>query len=225
MPTPLLQTKLFVPPVPPELVSRPRLLERLEAGLHRRATLVSAPAGFGKTTLLSQWVHQSGKASRTRLRCGWLSLDNGDNEPVRYWTYFLAALQTIEPGMGQSAMHLLEAPQSPAFELFLTHMINDIATSSEGFALILDDYHAIENVAIHNGMTYLLEHMPPRMHLVIATRTDPPLPLARLRGRGQLNVFSAADLRFTFEETEAFFNEVMKLGISKLGIKALENRT
>ncbi|NQT74708.1 MAG: hypothetical protein HQ553_18375 [Chloroflexi bacterium] len=225
MPISLLQTKLFAPLVPPELVSRPRLIERFEAGLHRKLTLVSAPAGFGKTTLLTEWVHQHREDSQVQMPVGWISLDKDDNDPSRYWTYYVEALQMIHPDMGRSVIDMIQSPQPQPVESFLTSLINELNIRTEPFVLILDDYHMIENETIHHAMTFLLEHMPPQMHLVISSRVDPPLPLALLRGRGQLNQFSATDLRFTFGETEAFFNEVMKLGLSKLGVKVLENRT
>ncbi len=221
----LLQTKLFAPLVPPELVSRPRLIERFEAGLHRKLTLVSAPAGFGKTTLLTEWAHRHREDSQSQLPVGWVSLDKDDNDPSRYWTYFISALQTIYPDLGQSLTAMIQSPQPPPVESFLTSLINEITEKTEPFLLILDDYHIIENKAVHHAMTFLLENMPPQMHLVIASRTNPTLPLARLRGRGQLNEFSAGDLRFNFNEIETFFNEVMHLGLSDEGVKALEDRT
>ncbi len=223
--TSLLSTKLFAPLVPPELVSRPRLIERFEAGFHRKLTLVSAPAGFGKTTLLAEWAHQHRKESQVQLPMGWVSLDKDDNDPSLFWTYFIAALQTINPDLGQSVTAMIQSPQPPPVESFLTSLINEIIKRSESFLLILDDYHMIKNETIHHAMTFFLEHMPPQMHLVIASRVDFPLPMALLRGRGQLNEFNATDLRFTLQETEAFFNEVMKLGVSKLGVEVLENRT
>lgn len=225
MSIPLLQTKLFAPLVPLEMVSRPRLVDRFEAGLHRKLTVLSAPAGFGKTTLLAEWAQRHREPSEVHLPVGWLFLDKDDNDPSRYWTYCIAALQTIYPDLGRSITAMIQSPQPSPVESFLTSMINEIARRAERLVLILDDYHVIENEAIHHAMSYLLEHMPRQMHLVISGRVEPPLPLALLRGRGQLNEFTATDLRFTFGETEAFFNDVMKLGVSKLGLKALENRT
>jgi LuxR family maltose regulon positive regulatory protein len=148
----LLKTKLYIPPARSELVSRPRLLERLDAGLRRKLTLISAPAGFGKTTLLSAWVSQS------QLRAAWLSLDEGDNDPARFLTYCIAALQTIEPGLGQTALALLQASpaQPPPVEAILTPLINDIADLPEPVILILDDYHVIEAQVIDEVLTFLL---------------------------------------------------------------------
>jgi len=225
MTIPLIQTKLFAPLVPPELVSRPRLIELFEAGIHRKLTLVSAPAGFGKTTLLAEWYHQHHERSQDRRAVVWVSLDKDDDEPSHYWTYFIAALQTIHPELGHSEMAMIQIPQPPPIETCLTSLINEITKRADPFVIILDDYHMIENKAIHRAMTFLLEHMPAQMHMVIASRVDPPLPLALLRGRNQLNELRAADLRFTYDEAEDFFNRVMKLGLSKSGVKALENRT
>ena len=214
-----------MPPVTPELVSRPRLIERLEAGRHRKLTLVSAPAGFGKTTLLTEWAHADKQVSRIRDSFGWFSLDRDDNDPSRFWTYLISSIQTIFPHIGQVALDMIQTPHPPPLDSILTSLINDISTRKEHFVLIIDDYHMIESDAIGRAMAFLLEHMPLQMHLVIASRVDTPLPLALLRGRGQLNEFNSTDLRFTFDEAESFFNEVMNLGLSKSGVRVLENRT
>jgi len=226
MTTPLLTTKLYIPPVRPELVSRPRLIERLKAGLlgqsgsfARKLTLISAPAGFGKTTLLSEWISQS------QVPVAWVSLDEGDNDPVQFWTYFVAALDKVQAGVGESALALLRSPQPPPIEATLTALINEIAITPEPFALALDDYHLIEAQPIHNALAFSLDHLPPQMHLIIAGRADPPLPLARLRGRGQLTELRETDLRFTIEEAAAFLNQVMGLGLSDENVAALETRT
>lgn len=226
MPTSPLRTKLFIPPVPLELVSRPRLIERIDAGIHRKLSLISAPAGFGKTTLLSEWAHQSTVVNpNSHSSVAWVSLDKNDNDLSRFWAHFIAALQTIHLNMDRSVSAMVKSPQKLPAESFLTYLINEMTEKPDRFVLILDDYHLIENETIHHDMTFLLEHLPPQMHLVIAGRVDPPLPTALLRGRGQLNEFTATDLRFTYNETEAFFNDAMKLGVSKLGVKVLENRT
>lgn len=226
----LLKTKLYIPPARSELVSRPRLLERLDAGLRRKLTLISAPAGFGKTTLLSAWVSQS------QLRAAWLSLDEGDNDPARFLTYCIAALQTIEPGLGQTALALLQASpaQPPPVEALLTPLINDIADLPEPVILILDDYHVIEAQVIDEALTFLIDHLPWRtdsggqrqgMHLLIASRADPALPLPRLRANSQMNELRADDLRFTSAEAAAFLNLVTDLDFSHDDVTALENRT
>jgi LuxR family maltose regulon positive regulatory protein len=226
MPTRLLATKFYIPQVTPELVSRPRLIERLKTGLLRKLTLISAPAGFGKTTVLSEWIHQSeGAESHVRPPVAWVSLDRGDNDPALFWAYFIAALQTIEENIGDSTLGALQSPQPPLIESILTTLINEIAAVPDHFTLVLEDYHLIESQAIHDALAFLLDHLPQQMHLVIATRADPPLPLALLRGRGQLTEIRAADLRFTLDETAAFLNEAMELDLSEEDIAALEART
>jgi LuxR family maltose regulon positive regulatory protein len=203
------------------LVARPQLLQRLEEGLalHHRLTLASAPAGFGKTTLLSHWLHQTDRAA------GWLSLDEGDNDLTRFLAYLIAALQRIDPAIGQSAQAMLQASQPPSLEPLLTSLINEIAARAQPAILVLDDYHVIETTAIHQALTFLLDHLPSQMHLVIASRADPPLPLARLRGRGQLTELHATDLRFNPDEVGTFLNDAMALGLSAEEAQALAQRT
>ncbi len=214
----LLKTKLYVPPVRPELVPRPVLIERLNAGLHRKLTLVAAPAGSGKTTLISAWLHSSNRAST------WLSLDGGDNASVRFFGYLVAALQEIQKDMGEVVERLLETVHPLQPELLLTMLINDLATA-EPFVLVLDDYHAITEPVVHRAVALLLERMPPHMHLVITTRHDPPLPLSRLRGRDQLTEIRQPDLRFSRAETAAFLNRAMGLKLSSAEIATMEQRT
>ncbi|HUT20707.1 MAG TPA: helix-turn-helix transcriptional regulator, partial [Anaerolineae bacterium] len=228
MAVPLLKTKLYIPPVRPELVSRPRLVERLDEGLRQRCklTLISAPAGFGKTTLLSEWI----AGCETRARVAWVSLDEGDNDVARFWSYAISALQTLEPAIGQTALGALRAAQAqpPPLEPLLISLLNDVTALELGerpTILILDDYHVLETEAIHESLDYLLDHMPSVLHLVIASREDPPLAVPLLRGRGQLNEIRAADLRFTPAETTEFLSAVMGLGLSTNDIAALENRT
>src|SRR5262249_3238771 len=188
---PLLESKLHVPRPRAQLVPRPHLVERVQQGMSCPLTLLSAPVGFGKTTLLVEWLARSGMA------CAWLTLEAKDNEPVRYFSYLLAALQRLHPALGSGARVLLDAPQPLAMEQVLAVLANELlASKSDDFALVLDDYHLIETEAIHQGMAFLLDRLPPQLHLVLATRTDPPLPLARLRARGQLVEIRAAELRF-----------------------------
>jgi len=255
MATSLLQTKLYIPPPRPEQVPRPRLIERLNAGLHRKLILLSAPAGFGKTTLLSEWIasHRRG-APRSERRGGvippagattadklsvprqvaWLSLDESDNDPTRFLTYLLAALQaavqTAQPKIGKGALAALESPQPPPPEAILTDLINDLVDLPEPITLVLDDYHQVQTQVIHDALAFLLEHLPPLpsgggLHLIIATREDPPLPLARLRARGQLAELRATDLRFTPDEAAKFLNQAMGLGLAAGDVAALETRT
>ena len=163
MTTPLLQTKLYIPPVRPELVSRPRLIERLNAGLDRKLTLISAPAGFGKTTLLSEWVNQILDTPVPNIqhpKFAWLSLDKGDNDPTRFWVYFIAALQTIHEGIGETASKTLQSPQPPPLESVLTTVINEIAAVPGNLALVLDDYHVIAAQPIHEALAFLLVSRP-----------------------------------------------------------------
>ena len=221
----LLQTKLYIPPLRPTLVSRPRLVERLNKGLQQgnKLTLVSAPAGFGKTTLVSEWSHGCGQP------VAWFSIDKNDNDPLQFWAYFIAALRTIpillESAVGEAAQTVLESPQTLSIESLLTTLINETAVVLTPFVLILDDYHEIEASSIHEQLAFLMEHQPPQMHLMIAGRSDPPLNLSRLRGRGQLAELRTDDLRFTPKEAAIFLNEVMGLALSAEDIVALEART
>jgi LuxR family maltose regulon positive regulatory protein len=198
----------------PGLVLRPRLTGRLNEGMRRKLTLISAPAGFGKTTLLSEWVRQ------TNVPVAWVSLDEGDNDPPRFWAYFIAALETLHAGLGEDAGALLHSLEPPPVESVLTTLINAISTIPDPFVFIFDDYHVIQAQPIHDALTFLLNHLPPQMPLVIASRTDPPLPLARLRIRGDLLELRAADLRFTHDEAAAFLNQVMGLDLSAEDIAA-----
>ena len=215
----LLATKLYIPADRPHSVPRPRLTQRLNEGLTYKLTLISAPAGFGKTTLLSGWIPGSER------RVAWLSLDDGDNDPTRFWVYFISALQTLQPGLGENALVSLQALQPPPPELILTPLLNELAALPHDAALVLDDYHLIENPAIHQALTFALDHLPPQLHLLMTTRVDPPLPLSRLRSRSQLTELRAADLRFTPEEATAFLNEVMGLSLSAADVTALETQT
>ena len=220
--TPLLATKLHRPLPRAHLVRRPQLAARLTQGVMGPLTLVSAPAGFGKTTLLAQWLAESG------MPVAWLSLEPGDNEPVRFLSYLIAALQTLDPHLGAVALTLLHMPHPAAAETVLTLLTNDLGSYGHDggdFALVLDDYHVIDAKSIDQALTYLVEHMPPQMHLVIATREDPQFPLARLRARGQLTELRATDLRFTPSEAAEFLNQGMGLTLSAEDITALEART
>ncbi|MBN2148253.1 MAG: hypothetical protein JW726_12750, partial [Anaerolineales bacterium] len=185
----------------------------------RKLTLVSAPAGFGKTTLVSAWVAGCGQP------VAWLSLDEGDNDPTRFLTYLVAALQALAPDIGAGALVALQSPQPPSIEALLTALLNEIAAVSDNFILALDDYHVIDSPPVDQALVFLLEHLPPLMHLVIATREDPNLPLARLRARNQLTELRAADLRFTPAEAAEFLNQIMGLNLAAEDIAALEART
>lgn len=219
MSTPLLATKLYMPPARASVVRRPRLIERLNEGASCPLTLISAPAGFGKTTLVSEWVAGSGRAT------AWLSLDQGDNDLTRFLIYLVAALQTVAPTVGVGVLEVLGFPQRPPLETMLTTLVNDIAAVPREFTLILDDYHVIEAQPVSDALAFLLAHLPPQLRLIIATREDPPLPLARLRARGQLTELRIADLRFTPAETADFLNRVMGLALAADDIAALDART
>ena len=218
----LLDTKLYVPKWHPGLVSRPRLIERIHQGVGRKLTLISAPAGFGKTTLLAEWVAAN---SANKRAVGWVSLESGDSDPALFWAYFIAMLQRIQPEIGGPALALLQSPQPPQIESFLTILLNEITGIGANFTLILDDYHAIEAQAIHRAIAFLLNHLPPQMHLMIASRCDPPWPLARLRSHRELNELRASDLRFTPAEAATFLNDVMGLTLSAADVARLEKQT
>jgi LuxR family maltose regulon positive regulatory protein len=223
----LLETKLYIPKWRPGLVSRPRLIERMHQGIERKLTLISAPAGFGKTTLLAEWL---AAAPADEPAAGWFSLDQSDNDSAFFWAYFITALQKVRSQVGESALSLLHSPQPLPIESVLTTLINDInaipsAGSGHRFVVVLDDYHVIDAQPIHSAIAFLLDHLPPQLHLVIASRSDPPLPLARLRARGELTELRAADLRFTSGEATVFLNKVMGLDLSATEVAALETRT
>src|SRR5215208_9308 len=217
--TPILATKLYVPPPRPRAVLRLRLTGHLNGGLNRKLTLVSAPAGFGKTTLLSEWL------SDCRRPAAWLSLDRGDNDPTRFLAYLVAALQTIEANLGAGVQSLLQSPQPLPTESVLTTLLNEVTTVPKNFVLVLDDYHVIDAEPIDDAIAFLIDHLPPQLHLVIATREDPQLPLARLRAREQVTELRATDLRFTPKEAAEFLKEVMGLDLSTEDMAALESRT
>jgi LuxR family maltose regulon positive regulatory protein len=219
MATPLLKTKLYIPPIRPELVPRPRLIERLNEGLLRKLTLVSAPAGFGKTTLVNAWLRSTNRPFT------WIPLDEGDNDLSRFLNYLVAALRQVDDGIGPAVQHLLETPQLPPVEPLLAELINDVATRSSPFVLVLDDYHTITEPGVHKAVRFLLERQPPQMHLVIVSRQDPPLPLSRLRGRSQVTEIRQSDLRFTLEEATTFLNQSVGLNLEPSEVAALDART
>ena len=259
MSMPILATKLYIPPPRPTLVRRPRLLARLNAALTHKVTLISAPAGYGKTTLVSSWIADFGlpildcrldtpenlsiknQKSNIKHQVAWLSLDEGDNDPIRFLTYLVAALQTLAPQLGVGVLTFLQSLPPPPMATMLTALLNEIAKLPDQVVLVLDDYHLIDagggvrvqgtpalwdgTGAVDQALTFLIEHLPPQMHLVITTREDPHLPLARLRAQGQLNEVRAADLRFTAAEAADFLNQVMGLSLVPADITALEART
>ena len=217
----LLLTKLYIPITRPKRILRKDLVERLNQGLseNRKLTLISAPAGFGKTTLVSEWIAGGERP------VAWLSLDEGDNDPYRFLTYLISAVQTIAKDIGTSVLSLIHAPQPPPIESLLTELLNEITAIQDDFILVLDDYHLIDARPVDEALTFVLGHLPPRMHLVITTREDPHLPIAQYRARGQLTELRAADLRFTSSEAADFLNLVMGLNLSEENITALKDRT
>jgi len=218
---PLVETKLYLPRLRRSLVARPRLSGRLLRGSDARLTLISAPAGFGKTTLLTAWLAAAATDDRS---VAWLSLDHGDRQPATFWTYVITALQTALPDVGAGVLPLLQSAQPP-IETVLTSVLNDLSATPNDVAVVLDDYHLADGPDIRDGMTFLLEHLPPHVHLVISSRADPLLPLARLRARGELVEVRAADLRFTPDEVAAYLNDVIGLNLAPDDIAALEGRT
>ena len=229
----LLSTKLAIPRTRPSLVPREQLLARLDDCLQRRLTLISAPAGFGKTTLVSEWITSHGNhAAGQRFSAAWLSLDAGDNDPVRFWRYVLAACRRFDEDLGKEALALLRSPQLFAFdvqqftfEAILTTFLNDLDRLSGQCVLVLEDYHLITSAEIHELMTFLLDHLPEMAHVLILTRSDPPVPLARLRARGDTLELRAADLRFSPEDTRSFLQQTMSFPVSEETATRIQERT
>ena len=219
----ILLTKLFVPSIRPNLVPRPHLIKQLNQKLElgSKVTLLSAPAGFGKTSLVSNWLYDSD------FQIAWLSLDKDDNDQARFIAYLVAALQKADGEIGKSVQPMLNSSQKPAMEMLISTLINDISTqgSQSQIVLVLDDYHLIEDQSIHKTLTFLIEHQPPQLHLVLISREDPPLHLSLLRGRGEMTEIRLADLRFTTQETSTLLNDIMGLNLDTSQIEILETRT
>src|SRR5512132_3208997 len=212
----LLATKLHVPRPRPGFVPRPRLLERLTEGIATALTLVCAPAGFGKTSVLAEWA--KGRPEPV----AWLSLDHGDSDPARFWRYVAAALDGLRTGIASQVAALLRGPQQAPLEAVVTALVNKLAAWPDEVVLIADDYHLIDAAAVHDSLAMLLERLPPQLRLVVASRADPPLPLARLRAGGQLTEVRERDLRFTADETAALLREAPGLDLSAASVAALE---
>ncbi|MCP4751366.1 MAG: helix-turn-helix transcriptional regulator [Proteobacteria bacterium] len=218
-PFPLLATKLYIPQRRQGVVRRTHLIESLNKGINRKLTLISAAAGFGKTTLLSEWISQGA------MPVAWISLDKSDNNPVQFAHYLVAALRTVHPNIGENALTQLQSSQRPPVESILTFLIKELTALPEDLVLVFDDYHAIDTETVHSLVRTLLDYLPDRIHIVITTRVDPPLPLARLRVGNRLSELRTIDLCFSADETTAFFNGIMKLRLSSDDISVLETRT
>src|SRR5947209_10843570 len=218
----LLATKFFIPSSSHALIPRPRLIELLNMSLECPLTLVSAPAGFGKTTLLSTWVPS---LPPERPRIAWVSLDEGDNDSVLFWMYVLTALDGQQPGLCTQLVTYLQTQQAPPLRSVLQTLINRLAEQSEQFLLILDDYHLVTEQAIHAFLTYLVEHLPPQLHLILATRADPPLPLSLLRARGRLLEVRTDALRCTPEEVMAFLKQTVSIQFPHDVVEEVATRT
>ncbi|MFC1879290.1 LuxR C-terminal-related transcriptional regulator [Chloroflexota bacterium] len=217
----LLVTKLYVPPIRPNLVNRSELIDRLNAGASRKVSLISAPAGFGKTTLVSTWLYQSD------LKPAWLSLDEGDNDPARFFSYLFAALKESKIEISGSVQTILDSPHHPNMERQLGALINELFAQGlqDKVAIVLDDYHLIENQTIHQAINFLIENQPPQLHLVIVSREDPPLNLSLLRGRGEITEIRLADLRFDIQESKKLLNDTMGLKLTSAQVEILEAKT
>lgn len=215
----LLSTKFYIPPIRSNQIARPRLTDLLSEGLDKTLILVSAPAGYGKTTLVSSWL-KAIKASSA-----WLSLDEGDNDPIRFLQYLLTALLPIAPDIQDELLGMLQGIQPNQGEDLITILANKLASISNPFVLILDDFHVIDSDAVLGILSFFLEHSPPQMHLAVLTRTDPPFPLSRLRVRNQLLNIRADQLRFTDAEIATFLKDVMGLTLSAADLSALGTRT
>jgi LuxR family transcriptional regulator, maltose regulon positive regulatory protein len=219
----LLATKFFIPSFPHALILRPRLIELLtKKGLECKLTLVSAPAGFGKTTLLSNWIHSR---PSERARIAWVSLDEGDNEPALFWQYVLSALDRALPGLCAELVIYLQTQQAPPLRSVLQTLLNRLAAQPEQFLLILDDYHLLTEQAIHISLTYLVEHLPPQLRVILTTRADPPLPFSLLRARGQLLELRTDDLRCTPEEVVTFLKQIARIQLSEDVVESVASRT
>ncbi|MBN1139634.1 MAG: LuxR family transcriptional regulator, partial [Anaerolineae bacterium] len=238
----LLRTKLYIPPIRPEWIPRPRLMAQLGEGLKCKLTLLSAPAGFGKTTLLAAWCAAAQRPSPGASSVGdsqlpdapsltppasvvWLSLDEEDNDPVRFWTHLVTALRQSPAAFGKAALAMLEAPQPPPIQVLVSSLLNEIVETAKPLLMVLDDLHCIDDPPVHESLTFLLDHLPPHAHLVVSSRSDPPWPLARLRAQGEMVELRTRDLRFTLGEAAAFLNDWTDLDLSDEEIAALDART
>ncbi len=221
----LLKTKLHIPNRRPDTVPRSLLIKQLNERIQRKLTLIIAPAGYGKTNLASEWIHSLQSEATSNHQITWLSLEQADSEPIRFLSYVIAALQQGAPELGIGALSLFEMAQSPPINTVLNELINDIAGLDHHIILVLDDYHVISHPEIHEAVGYLVEHQPHQMHLVITSREDPPLPLSRLRARGEMAEIRMHNLRFSLDEATQFYAQAMNLDLGSDVIGVLEART
>ena len=215
----LIETKFYTPPVRQDIVPRPRLIAQLNSGLHRKLSLVSAPAGFGKTTLVNSWIQQQDRP------VAWISLDESDNDVSVFFTYIITALQRIDKKIGNESLIIIQESQSLQIPSLLTAVVNEIHATERKLILVLDDYHRITNQDVHDALDFLIAHMPGHIHLVIMGRVDPDISQSRLRVNRQMIEIRSTDLRFTQAEAAAFLNDMMDLNLSSSDIAALEKRT
>lgn len=214
-----LHIKLMPPRSHPSAIQRVSLLKRLDDGLTRKLTLITAPTGFGKTTLVSMWVVSRAYPS------AWVTLDKNDNDPVRFWTYICSALRTLDPSLGRTTLAALTGSQLPSSQALLSPLINDLAQLRKNSLLVLDDYHAITSVEIHDGLSFLIQHLPETLHLILLSRNEPSLPVGILRARGEMVEINVADLRFDESETTEFLHETLSTEISHTLVSQLQERT
>jgi LuxR family maltose regulon positive regulatory protein len=215
----MLLTKLHIPPARNNIVHRSVLHEKLNIGMSRKLILISAPAGFGKTTVVSDWIDQ------TKIPAAWFSLDNGDNDPVDFLSYIISGIQSIHKEFGQAALKLLNSPNKPSVESIASLLINEILNINQNFLLVLDDFHLIKSKEVINLISYLLDHIPGNIHLVILTRSDPALSLSKLRSQHQLVDLRSSDLSFSANDISILFNKKLKLGLSIEDVISLETKT
>jgi LuxR family maltose regulon positive regulatory protein len=221
----LLNTKFHIPSPAPTLVARPHLTRWIDEGAQKKLTLLCAPAGFGKTSLLAEWCAWRASQSKHPAALAWVSLDASENDPGQFWRYVLVALHRLAPQIGEEALLLLQSPEPPSMELILTSLINSLAAGTEEVVLVLDDYHVIEAPPIHQALTFLLDHLPSQVHLILASRSDPPLPLSRLRSRGQLCELRSDELRFRLAEAEVFLHKATGRSLPAEAVAVLSQRT
>ncbi|HSB00669.1 MAG TPA: LuxR C-terminal-related transcriptional regulator [Anaerolineales bacterium] len=228
----LLHTKLMPPRLTSAVVARQELLARLDAGLTKKVVLLSAPTGFGKTTLVRMWIDERMKEEGGRMkgklppfRFAWVTLDDYDNDPVRFWTYICSALRVVDPSLGKATLSMLTSPQPPSFESLLTPLVNDLTRGQVPCVLVLEDYHAVKSAEINAGLSFLIQHLPEALHLVFITRSDPDLPLGILRARDELVEIEAGDLRFEREEAEAFLRTAIPISFSSSAVTRLLQKT